>query len=181
MEQADTQHPLSPRRRARARPKPLAMRFWRKVNKAGPEARAGLGPCWLWTGAVGSDGYGVIRDVNEKFVRAHIASYELTHGLPVPTGQVLLHACDTPLCVNPGHLTAGSQLENIADMVAKNRQARGTAIASAKLTQSDVDEIRRWWAPGKHGVTKALAERFGVSEMQIRRIGKGQSWKDAAG
>ena len=51
---------------------------------------------------------------------AHRVSYEMQFG---PLAEMcVLHTCDTPLCVNPSHLTAGTQLDNIADMHAKHRR-----------------------------------------------------------
>jgi hypothetical protein len=44
---------------------------------------------------------------------------------PIPEGHAICHVCDVRLCCNPAHLFAAPQSENIADMVAKGRQAKG--------------------------------------------------------
>src|ERR1700745_3479196 len=53
-------------------------------------------PCHLWTGALTTDGYGVIslRDpgVPRRNKRVHILAYELFVG-PVPEGMTLDHLC----------------------------------------------------------------------------------------
>lgn len=59
--------------------------------------------------------------------RSHTApriSWMIHHGL-IPDGICVLHKCDTPECTNPDHLMLGTQLDNIADCVRKNRQTSG--------------------------------------------------------
>ncbi|WP_353848756.1 HNH endonuclease [Brevundimonas sp.] len=50
----------------------------------------------------------------------HRAFFE-KHVRPLASNECVLHKCDTPTCVNPDHLRAGTQLENIQDMNAKGR------------------------------------------------------------
>lgn len=72
-------------------------------------------------------GYGCFREgaSGSKTVRAHRFSYELVYG-PIPDDKPLVcHRCDNPPCVNPGHLFAATNDDNMADMVAKGRQVRG--------------------------------------------------------
>jgi hypothetical protein len=71
--------------------------------------------CWLWHGRSGPGGYGWLRSL-----RAHRVSWELFLG-PIPFGQHVLHRCDSPPCVNPGHLFLGTHEENMADKIAKGR------------------------------------------------------------
>lgn len=51
----------------------------------------------------------------------------------------------------------------------------GEANHQAKLTQADVDEIRRRFAEG--ATAKALAREYGMGETQMGRIRHGRSWK----
>lgn len=73
-----------------------AQRFWSKVNRGSPEG------CWVWTGAVTSDGYGQL-SVGGKMVSAHRFAYELCRE-PIPDGLQLDHLCRNRGCVNPEHL-----------------------------------------------------------------------------
>jgi hypothetical protein len=69
-----------------------------------PEPNSG---CWLWTGYVDADGYG-------KFggLRAHRFSYE-THISKIPNGFVIDHLCRVRCCVNPQHLRAVTNTQNV--------------------------------------------------------------------
>ena len=84
--------------------------------------------CWLWTGALGDDGYGriwVFQDGRQKAVRPHRLSYEATTGETLSRDVVLMHKCDVPLCVriDPKHVQAGTTLLNNLDRSAKRRHA----------------------------------------------------------
>lgn len=96
------------------RPKDLA-RFWAKVNR-------GTG-CWEWLGERNNKGYGRFptysRDSRKRLL-AHRVSYTLHHG-QIPAGMVVMHACDNPGCVNPEHLSIGTQQDNLRDALAKGR------------------------------------------------------------
>lgn len=94
----------------------VEIRFWEKVDKRGPSE------CWLWCGSLDRDGYGRQRVGNRPRL-AHRVSYALAHG-DVPDGAVVMHSCDTPACVNPAHLKAGTQQENIAQREARGRGVR---------------------------------------------------------
>lgn len=79
-------------------------RFWSQVGKT-------QGGCWYWLGGVGSRGYGIF-SVKHKSVMAHRWIYEQTQG-KIPAGQVIDHLCTNTVCVNPYHLEAVSNRENV--------------------------------------------------------------------
>lgn len=96
-------------------PVPIHLRFWKHVE------RRGATDCWEWTGNKDGRGYGSLSGGSGSSpVKAHRLSYELANG-PIPTGLVVRHSCDNPICVNPAHLEAGTQKENIHDMVVRGR------------------------------------------------------------
>ena len=73
--------------------------------------------CWLWTARVNRHGYGVLsigskRDASKRMALAHRVAYELHVG-PIPEGLTIDHLCRTPACVNPDHLEAVTQRENV--------------------------------------------------------------------
>ena len=92
------------------RPKPpLYVRFWKNVNKKGPDDH------WLWVGKslTGSNRYGQIWSQG-RHIRANRASWELHNG-PIPNGLWVLHKCSESRCVNPAHLYLGTQEQNEMD------------------------------------------------------------------
>lgn len=83
--------------------------------------------CWDWTGSTTFGGYGQFSmRVRQRSVptQAHQASYRIYHG-PIPDGLFVLHSCDRPICVQPAHLEAGPQAENVRQMVERSRLRAG--------------------------------------------------------
>ena len=129
--------------------------------------------CWLWLGAEKGNGYGNVREGGRN-TTAHRRAWEEQNG-PVPEGLHICHKCDTRLCVNHDHLFAGTRNDNMADCVAKNRQAKGKALPQSKLSPAQVLSARRLRSVG--WTLKAIAERFGVDRMTISSAIKNTTWK----
>lgn len=106
---------------------------------------------------------------------AHRFSYELHYG-DIPGNMCVLHRCDNRLCVRPDHLFLGTLKENVRDMMAKQRQSRGSNHYSAKLDEASVREIRKRRA--ESGIShRSLAEEYGVSAPIITRIVNRKIWR----
>ena len=148
------------------RRKSLEELFWEKVDVRGVDE------CWEWTGTKKGEGYGQIW-VSRKRYGAHRLCHTITKG-PIPEGLCVLHSCDNPICVNPAHLRAGTQAENMMDMVSRNRHSKGGV--HPKLTQKLADEIREHSACGPFSHSEA-ARRLGVKRKCIDAIVNGTSWK----
>lgn len=147
-----------------AAPRPLEERFWEKVRK-GPQ-------CWEWTGSR-VRGYGYFGAWGRVRL-AHRVSWQLRHG-EIPPGLCILHRCDNPSCVRPGHLFIGTQRDNMQDAKRKGRtwQSRVTHCAHGHPFSGDNlylppsgrqricricrkryrDEYRRRIAPSPHSHT----------------------------
>lgn len=151
---------------------PTAERFWAKVNRDGPVAREGLGPCWIWRGCKNPvNGYAKFR-INRETFSGHRVAWFLEHG--EWPDKLVCHKCDVRACVNPEHLFLGTQSENIRDCRDKGRlnRSRGERHRSAKLTESQVREIRASDDP-----QATLVSRYGVNSGSISRIRRRQTWR----
>lgn len=163
------------------KPKLLSERFWPKVNKAGPVPAhcPELGPCWVWTSATNEHGYGIIRPAGKRSgpaLKAHRVSAEFA-GMVIK-GRVVRHKCDNPPCVNPAHLTTGTQADNVHDTHDRGRANIGAVNGQAKLTDAQVLEIRAKLAEGIQG--KVLAAQYGVGNPTISRIKNADGWRHLA-
>lgn len=75
-----------------------------------PEPNTG---CWLWMGTITGQPYKYPFFWNgQKVVKAHRWIFEQTHG-PIPADLVIDHICRVTVCVNPYHLRAVSQRDNV--------------------------------------------------------------------
>lgn len=118
-------------------------------------------PCWIWQRALHRLGYGQMnRKGHHRF--AHVAFYVERFG-PVPNGLVLDHLCEIKACVNPEHLEAITQTENI-------RRCKHTI-----LTMEKAKEIRalRGMIPSVE-----IAKRYGVTKHAVFRVHRNLTWHD---
>lgn len=126
--------------------------------------------CWTWLGYKNNKGYGMLLGAGKSLVLAHRASYEV-HVSDIPQGLQVLHACDNPACVNPRHLFLGTTKDNIADMVAKGRNARGEMQPHAKLSAGDIALIRN-----SQQKQKEIASIYKISQGAVSMIQNGKRW-----
>lgn len=138
-------------------------RFWSKVNMPSDFQ------CWEWRASTTTGGYGRI-DMDDGIVLAHRVAYEMLVG-PIPDGLMLRHHCDNPRCVNPRHLIPGTAQENSNDAVFRGRTAVGAKNGRTKLSDEQVDYIRR--NPDRIPL-KELARKFGVAASTVSLVRSGK-------
>lgn len=155
---------------------PLVKEFWAKVNKKGPVPShvPMLGNCWVWLGdSAGSKLiYGRIK-VDGKREQAHRVAWFLETG-SMPRLWVL-HKCDNPLCVRFSHLFEGDVQANADDKSHRNRNATGEQNGSAKLSQNQVQSIRKELAKGTP--QRAIARMYAVHQSTVGRINQNLLWR----
>lgn len=144
--------------------------FFARVDARGPDE------CWEWKGKRSASGYGM---AGHRGIGAHRISYTLAKG-PIPEGLVVRHRCDNKLCVNPSHLIAGTQKDNIADRDNRGRwtPARGEEHPSAKLRWDDVRAIRSAATGAPRGTVTRLAREYGLSVAGMRDVISGRNWRE---
>jgi len=157
---------------ARKRWGPKGSRFWARVKKM-PNG------CWEWQGPK-KNGYGycpVGGKVKEEY--AHRLAYYYAKGSP--KGHVIRHTCDNPLCCRPSHLRAGTQKENIQDMVRKGRakggprgSQKGEKNNGSKITEGQARTVLRLSQEGKRQAE--IARMTGVKRSNVWAIINQKSW-----
>lgn len=140
-----------------------------------------VGECWIWTQAVGTHGYPILKPkgCGCKLVRrlsAELAGHDLKPRQPVAT------TCGEKLCVNPDHMQP-SDIKTIAQAAsargAFSTRGRAAKIAAGrrngktKLDQEAANAIR-----DSADTEVNLAKRYGVNRSLIGRIRRGDAWRD---
>lgn len=137
-------------------------RFWTKVKKGSPLE------CWEWQANKNNKGYGMFSLgslLGKKL--AHRLSYADAKG-PIPPGTVIRHTCDNPACVNPEHLVAGTQKQNMEDAAWRER------LANTRLTTEQVISLLKDYVAGVP--RKELCRRYGIKERSLSSYTDGKAW-----
>lgn len=146
-------------------------RFWSKVETSDDKT-----VCWnVVAMSLTTDGYGRFRYL-DKTVRAHRFSFELQHNRKIKKNMVIMHSCNNPCCVNPTHLSEGTNDENMEYMVKTGQSCRGSNVNTSKLNKEQVDEIRHKYKNTDTSYGK-LAKEYSVHKSAIANIIKGKNWK----
>lgn len=132
----------------------------------------GADECWPCISS--TKRYGSIMLPDQRNVGIHVVVYGMFHG-SLPDGQFACHSCDNKACCNPAHLWPGTNQENQLDASVKGRLAWGERNNHAIFTNEQVMAIRV-----SGDAAPKLAVIFGCNPETIRRIRRGESWKNLA-
>lgn len=131
-------------------------RFWSYVDKTGM--------CWLWTGSLDRNGYGCCSAGLCGTRKAHRVAYQLVIG-PIPEGLVIDHVaargCTSKACVNPAHLEAVPNRENLLRGKPGEARRRGACLSGHAYTA----ENTRWKPDG--GPVCRVCERERPKKMGV--------------
>jgi HNH endonuclease len=134
------------------------------------------GECLLYTeGHSSRSGHVLIRSAG-RTIGVHVAAWEIDNGRQVTPALVIRHSCDTPRCIEPRHLLAGTVADNNRDRDDRGRHValRGEQNGYSKLTESDIRIIRKLL---RGGLAQAkVGEQFSVSQRCIWAIAHGLTW-----
>jgi len=140
-----------------------------------------LNGCLIWKGACNKNGYGQIsiRDLvnkKKKYVLLHRLIYKLNNK-NFDEKNYVLHSCDVRNCIEISHLYDGSHIDNMNDMVKKNRQHKrpGELHPLAKLKNCEVEMIRNLYKNQRLSLS-TLSKKFNVSLTTIHNIVKNKTW-----
>ena len=129
--------------------------------------------CFVWQSCKDKDGYG-ISSIAGKKMPAHRAAYILTNPEKDINGKYILHKaqCKSRACINPEHLYAGTQKQNVQDQLIAGTFVKGELNGMSKLTPESVKLIR-----SSSLSNRELATMFNVSYYTIWDIQKERTWQ----
>lgn len=130
--------------------------------------------CIEWPYATNSKGYGHLV-VDGRDVLAGRQALVMFTGENPPDLVARHGPCHTRACVNPRHLSWGTEIDNAQDKVRDGTNLDGAAHHQARLTEADVREIRQRYADG--ALQRELAAEYGVSRGHIGGIVTGRFWR----
>ncbi len=134
--------------------------------------------CHMWSCTTDRDGYGVFH-AGPARTKAHRAAMAIKLGRVLLPCEIVMHACDTPQCVNPEHLSIGTTAQNQADKATRGRSLHGVRNNKAKLNEADVRQIRILLADS--GLSqRVIGHLFLVQRAAIGRIARGTGWTRVA-
>lgn len=134
--------------------------------------------CKLWGKSTDRSGYGQLVTNGKRYL-AHRLAYCKAHNLEYSDikGNLVRHKCDNPSCVNPEHLELGTHQDNMDDRNTRGRTASGEDHGRAKLSTTDIENIRLQYVKGSrtYGLS-SLAKKYGVAFQTISKIVNHKLW-----
>lgn len=116
------------------------------------------GECLEWTRCLNSDGYARAKINDNVNGKVHRFVFEEVNGYAPP---VVRHSCDNPRCINPEHLVAGNNIDNIKD---RNERKRTYNYVS----EEDKEAVRKLRA--ERLTHRQIAESLNIKTKRVERI-----------
>lgn len=131
--------------------------------------------CHEWTARLSEKGYGVFKMASYDTWQAHRWIYHY-YNPETPMNLYILHKCDNRKCVNPKHLYAGTQQDNMFDMYERGRNVhiRGEDSGVTYFTEKQISNIKGLAAIGLQ--PGLLSRIFKSNNTTIWGIIRGKSW-----
>lgn len=126
--------------------------------------------CIEYTGSISNAGYGLTYDpTTKKTISAHRLAFRESNGyLP----SIVMHSCNNKKCINPLHLIAGTQSDNI-----KASYRDGLQINSNR--KLDITEVQKIYISPL--TQRELAREYNVTQRVIWSIKNGETYKEVTG
>lgn len=128
--------------------------------------------CLEWPYSKAS-GYGTIR-IDGVMYGVHVVVATIKHGAKPTERHEVAHSCGNRACLNHRHLRWATRSENHMDKLLHGTLARGERQGSAKLTESQVLEIRELLAQGM--LQREIANLYGVAQPYVSEIKCRKTW-----
>ena len=126
--------------------------------------------CVLWAASTNAHGYGVMRWERRNQL-THRLAWMAANG-PIPDGMSVCHSCDTPACMNVGHLFLGTHQDNMRDCAMKGRAKSGQGTRHWAVT--DGESVKTIRSDPRMGTV--IAREYGVGSSLIYSIKARQKW-----
>ncbi len=144
----------------------LEKRFWSKVDRRGPDE------CWPWTSkaVLSTLKYGAL-NLNGIVTGSHRVAYAIANG-SIPDDLLVRHSCDNPPCCNPKHLIAGTQADNVQDMITRGRNYTGAMTPDRISRANQTRRANR--ASGKHHASEHQKQ---IAREELKRRWADPEWR----
>lgn len=134
-----------------------------------PEPNSG---CWLWGGYSNSKGYGLMYSYGITIL-SHRYSYECHNKVKLKKSDLVLHKCNNTYCVNPQHLTIGTQSENMQQCF---REGRGGQFYNPQRKVAKLDVKTKETIDTYYSIMDA-SRKNSIAQSSISRVCMGKQKK----
>lgn len=130
--------------------------------------------CLIWPFPIKTR-YPGFRNYEGRQCSFHRYICSIENGPPPTEKHEAAHSCGNSHCVNKTHLSWKTGAQNAADKLVHGTDMRGEKHFAAKLTASQVREMRA--LKGKHSL-RELGRMFNIHHSVVGRIFRGEAWPD---